>query len=176
MINKTFKIPIISIISALTFLIQSNTMTFQAEKAAEADGKQATQTEVTEGIEAAKKTISMLTKKIYARSLFSPGDNDKLIELKINLYNLWEKNPTNKILAEPLYSTGQILIQREMYEEATEILNIVIDSFPPFSQSDEEEADEEEEGGGGGFTVDYSAKAKKLLDKMNKDLEKKDSK
>ncbi|MGD9579991.1 MAG: hypothetical protein AB7V50_01340 [Vampirovibrionia bacterium] len=167
------KLTIISLICGISFTINSNISEIMAQKADSSEGKQATQTEVNEGIEQAKKTISALTKKIYARMLFSPQDNDKLIELKINLYNLWTQNPTNKALAEPLYSTGQLLIQREMYDEATEILNIVIESFPPFSASDEEDSGDEE-GGGGGFSVDYSAKAKKLLEKMEKDLAKKE--
>jgi len=173
MINNTFKILIISLICTFWFSIQSNTTTFLAAKEDDTEGKQATQTEVNEGVEEAKKTISLLTKKIYAKSLFSPTDNDKLIELKISLYNLWTKNPTNKTLAEPLYTTGHLLIQRELYDEATEILNIVIESFPPFSEDSEDEDEDED---GGGITVDYSDKAKKLLAKMKKDLAKNNSK
>lgn len=176
MINNTLKIYLICFICAFWLLTQSDDAMLFAQKSTNAEGKQATQTEVNEGIEEAQKTISMLTKKIYAKSLFSPTDNDKLIELKMNLYNLWSKNPTNKTLAEPLYTTGQLLIQREMYEEATEILNIVIESFPPFSASSEDDEEESEEGdGGGGFTVDYSAKAKKLLEKMKEKLAKENS-
>lgn len=130
----------------------------------QAEGKQATQTEVNEGIEKAGIVIDELTKKIYAAHLFSPQDTDKLIQLKIDLLKIWEKNPTNKSLAKPLYETAVLLMQRELFDDSKEIINIVIENFPKYSADEEEE---EEEGEGSTVSaVDYSAKAQKLLKKV----------
>lgn len=137
---------------------------------AQADGKQATQTEVNEGIEKARKTIDDLTKKVYAAYLFSPRDTDRLVQLKIDLLDIWEKNPTNKSLAKPLYETAVLLMQREMFDDSKEIIEIIIENFPKYSaNADEEEEEEEtdsEEGATTTSTVDYSAKAQKLLKKV----------
>lgn len=132
-----------------------------AQKESDSAGKQASETEINEGIANAKKSIDELTKKIYAKSLFSPQDNDKLIGLKILLYQLWEKNPTNRALAEPLYNTAIILAKRELYEDSIDVLNIVIESFPPLEEAEEE-----------GVTIDYSSKAQKILTKIQEEQNK----
>lgn len=141
----------------LVFLIGFEKANAQKNESGE---KQATQTAINEGIEEANKSISNLTKKIYAISLFSPEDNDELIGLKLNLYNLWTKNPTNRELAKPMLETALILKSREMYDEAIEFLNIIIENFPPDEELEEENA-----------SIDYSAKAQSALNKLRKDLE-----
>lgn len=128
------------------------------KKDAKATEKQASQTEVNEGLDEVNKTIVALTQKIYAASLFSPKDNDKLIGLKLKLNELWIKNPTNRELAKPMYDTAIILKNRELYDEAIDLLTIVIENFPP-----DEEAPE------GTVSIDYSSKAQSLLDKIKKE-------
>ena len=157
--NNLSQISIISSLLAICILISSVFSGALAEGKGGSESKQATQTEVNEGIKEAKKIISDLTKKVYSKSLFSPKDNSKLIELKLKLYNLWEKNPTNRDLAEPLYNTAILLKDRELYDDAIEILNVVVESFPP-----PEDIDEESEP-----TVDYSSKAEKLITKIKKE-------
>jgi hypothetical protein len=153
-------LPKILIIAGFIFTLNSiNSIysTTYAQANSEADNKQATQSEVNEGITNANKVISELTKKIYAKSLFSPDDNNNLIELKLTLYDLWTKNPTNRELAKPMYETAILLRKRELIEEAKDFLVIVIENFPP----DEEEEEET-------ISIDYSSKAQSLLDQINK--------
>ena len=154
-IAKLFIISILSLSCIVSGSMNNNAVFAQSN---DSGGKQATETELNEGIEEAATTISELTKKIYAKSLFSPKDNDKLIGLKIKLYQLWEKNPSNRQLAEPLYNTAILLYKREMYDEATEILNIVVESYPPFEEEEEETV-----------SVDYSSKAQELIKKIKKE-------
>lgn len=158
MIIKKFKLMLLLTIITVGLFLSNNTKPVMAQKQAKGDAKQATQSAVNEGLMEASKTIVELTKKIYSASLFSPKDNDKLINLKLQLYDLWSKNPTNRELAKPMYDTAVILKQREMYDEATELLNIVIENFPP-----DEEAEE------GTVSIDYSSKAQSLLDKINRE-------
>ena len=159
MYNQIAKLVIMSciVVSCITLDCVYNEALAQKN---DSGGKQATETELNEGIEEATKTISELTKKVYAKSLFSPKDNDKLIGLKITLYKLWEKNPSNRQLAEPLYNTAILLQKRELYEEAIDILNIVVESYPPFEEEEEEET----------ISVDYSSKAQEVLKKIKQKL------
>lgn len=151
---------IISIL--LSLLVFSSSMKEAKAQKAGGDGKQATQSAVNDGLVQANKTISYLNRKIYAISLFSPKDNNMLIDLKQTLYDLWTKNPTNRELAKPIFDTAIILKKREMFDDSIEFLNLVIENFPP-----DEEAEE------GTVSVDYSAKAQSELTKLKKELDSK---
>lgn len=159
--HRLFKILVISTFTTLSFMLSFNSKIIMAQKSGDSSGKQATQSEVNEGLDEAKNTISMLTRKVYSQSLFSPQDNEKLVDLKIKLYQIWEKNPTNRELAEPMYNTAVLLQKRELFEEALEILNIVSESFPPSEEMDEES----------GMVIDYSSKAQSLIKKIQKEQE-----
>lgn len=142
----------------------------QAQKDAKAPGKQSAQSAVNEGISAVNQNIAYLTKKIYSAGLFSPKDTSRLFELKNKLYELISKNPTNKELAKPFFDTALIFKQREMYEEAVELLNLVIERFPAGGGG--EDAESSEDGGDGStpaFNIDYSLKAQKVLEKIKKE-------
>lgn len=160
MINKSFKKYIIGVLLLITMFMPSIITEVWAQKSEGSSDKQATQTKINEGIEDANKMIVGLTKKIYSESLFSPEDNDTLVELKLSLYDLWTKNQTNRALAKPLYETAIILDRRELTDDAIEFLKIVIDNFPPANEEEEEE---------GATVVDYSSKAQALLNKITKD-------
>jgi hypothetical protein len=154
--NHLAKTLIISTLLTGIFCFQSGLSIVTAQRSSNIEQKQATESELNEGIEDTQKIIKELTLKIYSASLFSPEDNDKLIGLKLKLYDLWSKNPTNRELAKPMYETAGILNKREMKEEAIELLNIVIENFPADEEMDEET-----------ISIDYSAKAQAMLDKIN---------
>lgn len=104
-----------------------------------------------------KKTIMELTRKVYMGSLFSPKDNNKLIDLKGKLYDMWLKNPTNRDLAKPFYDTALLYNKREFFDDSKELLKLVIENFPPAEDAPE-----------GTVNIDYSSKAQEMLKKIEK--------
>jgi len=167
-ITRTF---IIFSLLAFCFYLPYKFDEVQAQKAGKAAGKQSAQSAVNEGIASVNQMIAYLTKKIYSAGLFSPKDTNRLFELKDKLYNLISKNPTNRELAKPFFDTALIFKEREMYEESAELLNIVIERFPPGGGGEDAEASGEGEGDGStpSFSIDYSSKAQKVLEKIKKE-------
>ena len=160
MINKSLTSKMIVIFMTLILVMQLNLSPYAIAKD-EKDSKQATQSEVNDGLSKINQIISYLTKKIYSASLFSPEDHSMLIDLKDKLIDMWSKNPTNRELAKPMYDTAIILKNRELYDESVDLLNVVVQNFPPG----------EEEGEEGVANINYSAKAQDMINKINKELE-----
>ncbi len=75
-------------------------------------------------------SISSLTKKIYALALFSPEDNEKLVELKFKLDDAMEASDHNPALAKLYYNAGYIYRKREYNELAVQCFQSVLMNFP----------------------------------------------
>ncbi len=73
-------------------------------------------------------TVDRLTTKIYAGSLFSPDDNAKLINIKIQLDNqmLMTPEPT---LAPIYYKAGNLYKSREYKNEAIDCYQTILENF-----------------------------------------------
>lgn len=73
-------------------------------------------------------TIDTLTKKMYGRGLFSPEDNENLIDIKIKLDNqmLVAPDPT---LAPMYYRIGILYKSREMKDESIECFQTILENF-----------------------------------------------
>lgn len=158
MTNSSNKVIVLIAIAIAGMFFLSSLSTSMAQSSKKGNDKQTSEAALNEGLDEIKKSISELAKKVYSGGLFSPKDNNKLIDVKVKLNDLWSKNPTNKELAKPFYDTALIFKEREMFDDAKEFLKIVIESFPP--------GEETEEGTPG---IDYSAKAQIMLKKIEKD-------
>lgn len=73
-------------------------------------------------------TVDSLTKKMYANCLFSPSDNENLIDIKIKLDNqmLVASDPS---LAPLYYKVGLLYKSREMKEESIESFQTILENF-----------------------------------------------
>lgn len=73
-------------------------------------------------------TVDNLTKKMYGHGLFSPMDNENLIDIKIKLDNqmLVAPDPT---LAPLYYKTALLFKSREMKDESIECFQTVLENF-----------------------------------------------
>lgn len=73
-------------------------------------------------------TVDNLTKKMYANGLFSPEDNEDLINIKIKLDNqmLIASDPT---LAPLYYKAGMLYKSREMKDEAIDCFQTILENF-----------------------------------------------
>lgn len=81
-----------------------------------------------EEVDAMSGVVDRLTKKMYAKALFSPQDNESLIDIKIKLDNqmLIASDPS---LA-PLYYKAAVLYKsREMKDEAVDCFQTVLENF-----------------------------------------------
>ena len=74
-------------------------------------------------------TVDTLTKKMYANGLFSPTDNENLIDIKIKLDNQMLVSP-DASLAPLYYKVGVLYKSREMKDEAIECFQAIADNFP----------------------------------------------
>ncbi len=74
-------------------------------------------------------TIDSLTRKVYASSLFSPEENEKLIDVKIKLDNAMLTGGSPE-LAPLLYKAGNLYRIREYREQAIECFQLVLENFP----------------------------------------------
>ena len=73
-------------------------------------------------------TVDTLTKKMYAKGLFSPDDNASLIDIKLKLDNqmLIASDPT---LAPLYYKIAILLKSRDMKDEAVESFQTILENF-----------------------------------------------
>lgn len=73
-------------------------------------------------------TIDGLTKKMYAKCLFSPADNENLIDIKIKLDNQMLVSPD--VALAPLYfKVGVLYKSREMKDEAIDCFQTILENF-----------------------------------------------
>ena len=81
-----------------------------------------------EAIQQMSDDIDNLTKKIYARALLSPKDNETLIGIKIQLDNqMLVATPTE--LAPLYYKAGNVYKLREMKAEAIDCYQTILENF-----------------------------------------------
>lgn len=73
-------------------------------------------------------TIDTLTKKMYGNGLFSPEDNENLIDIKLKLDNqmLIASDPA---LAPLYYKIAILLKSRDMKDEAIECFQTILENF-----------------------------------------------
>lgn len=81
-----------------------------------------------EDMTAMSTTVDNLTKKMYAKCLFSPEDNENLIDIKIKLDNQMLVSPDPSLA--PLYYRIAILYKsREMKDESIECFQTILENF-----------------------------------------------
>jgi hypothetical protein len=73
-------------------------------------------------------TVDGLTKKMYGNGLFSPEDNENLINIKLKLDNqmLVASDPS---LAPLYYKVGVLLKSREMKDDAVDCFQTILENF-----------------------------------------------
>ena len=81
-----------------------------------------------EAIAQMSEDIDSLTKKIYARALLSPKDNETLIGIKIQLDNQM-LSAANTELAPLYYKAGNIYRLRDMKPEAIDCYQTILENF-----------------------------------------------
>ena len=81
-----------------------------------------------EAIAEMSETIDTLTQKIYARALFSPQDNEKLIGVKIQLDNQMLISSSTE-LAPLYYKAANIYKLRDMKSEAIDCYKTILENF-----------------------------------------------
>jgi hypothetical protein len=69
-----------------------------------------------------------LTKKVYAHSLFSPADNQKMINMKLGLDNAILSGVKPEF-APLFYKMGVLLESREYKDEATDCFQTILENF-----------------------------------------------
>ena len=100
----------------------SSDKTHAAAKKAKKSAVSATQ------IKEMTETVDKLTTKIYAGSLFSPEDNAKLINIKIQLDNQMLMTP-DATLAPIYYKAGNLYKAREYRNEAIDCFQTILENF-----------------------------------------------
>ena len=81
-----------------------------------------------EAVQQMSDDIDNITKKIYARALLSPKDNETLIGIKIQLDNQMLVSSATE-LAPLYYKAGNIYKLRDMKTEAVECYQTVLENF-----------------------------------------------
>ena len=81
-----------------------------------------------EEIQAMSDTLDGLTKKVYAHSLFSPQDNQKMIEIKLKLDNQMLIAP-DPALAPVYYKAGNLYKARNYKNDAVECYQTILENF-----------------------------------------------
>lgn len=75
-------------------------------------------------------TTNLLVKKVYTHSLFSPKDNDSLIDLKIKLDEYLPANTTNPDFPALYYKVGYVYEHREYTDDAVDCFKTILENFP----------------------------------------------
>lgn len=117
--KKIFIFFILFTIISLSFLTDSSQA---AKKTSKKGGIKA------EEIQAMSDTIDNLTKKVYAHSLFSPQDNQKMVEIKLKLDNQMLITP-DASLAPIYYKAGNLYKARKYQTDAIECYQTVLENF-----------------------------------------------
>ena len=85
-------------------------------------------------------TVDYLTKKMYANGLFSPDDNENLIDIKIKLDNQMLSSP-DVSLAPLYYKVGLLYKTREMKKEAVDCFQTILENFSDTALAPKAEAE-----------------------------------
>lgn len=79
-------------------------------------------------IEQISQTIDRLTRKVYSKSLFSPKENEELIELKIKLDNeILVSQDT--LLSQLYYKTAMLYKMRDLKTESIDCFQTLLENF-----------------------------------------------
>lgn len=115
--KKTFIIVLAAVLLAVIFGLNS----VDAKKAAKGGIAE-------EDMTAMSTTVDDLTKKMYGNGLFSPEDNQNLIDIKIKLDNqmLIASDPS---LAPLYYKIGVLLKSRDMKDDAVDCFQTILENF-----------------------------------------------
>lgn len=113
-----------TLIIIVLFLCTSSA-SYNADAAPKKKGKSGITTEQLEKITT---DIQRLRKKIYAHGLFSPKDNETLIDMKMSLDNEMLNSP-DPTYAPLYYNLGIIYEQRQMKDEAVECFQTILENF-----------------------------------------------
>lgn len=117
--KKILAFLVLFVLIALSFVTDTSQA---ARRGAKSNGLKA------EEIQAMSTTIDNLTKKVYAHSLFSPQDNQKMVEIKLKLDNQMLIAP-DPALAPVYYKVGNLYKARKYKTEAIECYQTVLENF-----------------------------------------------
>lgn len=78
-------------------------------------------------------TINDLMIKVKSAALFSPKDNEDLINAKLKLDDSLESNPGNQAFSQLYFKAGIVYREREYRDDAIECFQTILDSFPDSS-------------------------------------------
>ena len=112
--KKLFKKFVLSSIIFLMVCFISSTLTTSADAAPKKKAKGGLNQEQ---LDTMNKDLNVLTKKIYANSLFSPKDNETMINIKLDLDNAMLKAVSPEYA--PLYYLEANLLKKRNYKNYT---------------------------------------------------------
>ncbi len=75
-------------------------------------------------------SVNTLVKKVYAKSLFSPTDNDSLFESKLKVDTAVQEASPDPTYADLVYKIAFILKEREFKDDAIDYYRTLMDKFP----------------------------------------------
>lgn len=123
--KKLFKKFVLSSIIFLMVCFISSTLTTSADAAPKKKAKGGLNQEQ---LDTMNKDLNVLTKKIYANSLFSPKDNETMINIKLDLDNAMLKAVSPEYA--PLYYLEANLLKKRNYKnEAIECYQTILENF-----------------------------------------------
>lgn len=94
-----------------------------------ADAKKSSKGGITaDDVTSMSNTLDSLTRKMYGNGLFSPQDNENLIEIKLKLDN--QMLVSSDVTLAPLYYKIAVLLKsRDMKDEAVDCFQTVLENF-----------------------------------------------
>lgn len=116
--NKLLIIVLVGILVGLLFSFESA----DAKKSSKKGGISE------EDMTAMSTTVDNLTKKMYGNGLFSPADNENLIDIKIKLDNQMLVAP-DPSLAPLYYKVAMLYKSRDMKDEAIDSFQTILENF-----------------------------------------------
>ena len=118
---------IISLLLTLIFVFSLFILDKPVE-AAKKKSKKITKGMTSEEFEKINQTIDYLTKKVYAKSLFSPQENEEMIGIKIKLDNelLITQEPS---LSQLYYKVGNLYKLRGLKSQAIDCYQVILENF-----------------------------------------------
>lgn len=130
---------IISLLLTLIFVFGLFVLERPVE-AAKKSSKKAAKGMTAEEYEKINQTIDHLTKKVYAKSLFSPEENEEMIGVKIKLDNelLITQEPS---LSQLYYKVGNLYRMRGLKTAAIDCYQVILENFvdTPFATKSQRE-------------------------------------
>ena len=118
---------IISLLLTLIFVFGLFVLDKPVE-AAKKNSKRATKGMTSEEFDKLNQTIDYLTKKVYAKALFSPQENEEMIGIKIKLDNelLISQEPS---LSQLYFKVGNLYRLRGLKNVAIECYQVILENF-----------------------------------------------